>query len=347
MVSLGLLLQACEITAPRRSSLLQTTEGGQCVNLGARAGSRALAPEDGTSAVPGPGPATTSIESAMADAPTGAADAVKASQAMTPAAAEIATIIGADALLERMAALDAQARRTGSAADAIAVLRLEQQITHRVLRTMLDVHAVTAHLDCENERGDQLRDQLRKLEDQWSRRVSQASAIIGGMTAFFSGVLGLASAAATTEAVTGIIGGTAESGTALISQSGTARGHLDTEPSALRELWEGPARARMFPASIWRYLNQPVAAGSGQTRREVLLTRWRQRAGTQEGQTVSPVSDAQLALLFGPGGYYTVDDLAARDALIDVVEASIAVMNERLQRLLDELIERSSARGAP
>ncbi|MFT3800629.1 MAG: hypothetical protein QM766_05355 [Burkholderiaceae bacterium] len=345
LLALAMLLQACEITAPRRSSLLQTTTGGQCVNLGARAVAGAAAPDDAAGSVAAPTTATTSVETAMASAPTGAADAVTMSTGLSPAAAEIAMIIGADTLLEKMATLDAQARRTGSAADAIAVLRLEQQVTHRVLRTMLDVSAVTAHLDCENERGDQLRDQLRKLEDQWSRRMSQSSAIIGGMTAFVSGVVGLVSPAAATSAVTGIVGGTAESGTALISQSGTARGHLDTEPSALRELWEGPPRARLFPASVWRYLNQPAQAGGGQTRRETLLTRWRMRAGTEEGKTVSAVSERQLSLLFGPGGYYTVDDLAARDALIDVVEASIAVMNERLQRLLDELLERSEWPG--
>jgi len=348
LLALALLLQGCEITAPRRSSLLQTTTGGQCVNLGARAGTGATAPDDAAGAVLAPAPVTTSIETAIASAPagaTGAPDAMTASTGLSPAAAEIATIIGADTLLARMAVLDAQARRTGAAADAIAVLRLEQQVTQRVLRTMLDVHAVTAHLDCENERGDQLRDQLRKLEDQWSRRMTQARAIVGAMTAFLSGVVGLVSPAAATGAVTGIVGGTAESGTALISQSGTARGHLDTEPNALRELWEGPPRARLFPASIWRYLNQPAQAGGGQTRREALLTRWRERAGTQEGKTVSPVSERQLILLFGPGGYYTVDDLAARDALIDVVEASIAVINERLQRLLDELLEHSAMPG--
>lgn len=353
VLMLAVLLQGCQITAPRRSSLLQTASGGQCVNLGARADSGTESPGvlAGSGQVPALAP--TAIESAMAARPTGpagAADAAAVSSGLSPAAAEIATIIGAGTLLDRMAVLDARASRTGSAADAIAVLRLEQQLTRRVLRTMLDVDAVMAHLDCENERGDQLRDQLRRLEDQWSQRVGQTSILLGGVTSFVSGLAALVSPAAATSAVVGIVGGTAESGTALVSESGRARGHLDTEPNALRELWEGPQRAQLFPASIWRYLSQPVsqsasqpekAANGGQTRREVLLTRWRMRAGTEDGNTVSTVSERQLNLLFSSGGYYTLDDLAARDSLIDVVEAGIAVMNERLQRLLDELLERS------
>ena len=354
---LATLLQGCQITAPRRSSLLQTSSGDHCVNLGARVGAGAAAREDPASLWQEPALVPTALETgmaAMAARPAGAADALAASTGLSPAAAEIAMIIGAGALLDRMAVLDAQARRTGSAADAIEVLRLEQQLTRRVLRTTLDVQAVRAHLDCENERGDQLRNQLRSLEDQWSQRLAHTSILLGGVTALASGLAALVSPAAATSAVIGIVGGTADSGAALVSESGSARAYLDTEPNALRELWEGPERAQLFPASVWRFLNQPVTlpgnqpgggAGQGQPRREALLMRWRMRAGTEEGKIVSTVSDQQLALLFGSGGYYTVNDLIARDSLIDLVDASIAVMNERLQRLLDELLERSPDPG--
>ena len=179
------LLPGCSITAPRRASLMHAGTDGYCVSLEAAGGGpRASAADEAVEEVVQAGPD-----------PAGG---------LSRTAAEIATIIGAGGLINRMDALEAQARRTGSPADPVQLLRLEQQVTQRVLRTMLDVAAVQANLDCENERGDQLRDVLLKLEDQWSRRMSQASILIGGTTAFVSGLLALLHPAAATGAVAGI-----------------------------------------------------------------------------------------------------------------------------------------------
>lgn len=281
---------------------------------------------------------------AVSGAPWPADAAVEPVEGYSPEAAEIAGVIGALGPLRRFAVLeavlDAQTHGPEAALAELRLVSLRLHITDTVLRSMLDVSSVLAEIACENERGDQLRDHLQKVEERRTRRLGLGSIAIGALTAIVSGGLSLANPDAAGGNVAAIVGGTLEASLGATVMYGNASGEFGTERNLLREVWEGPERSALFPSSVWRFLSRPVSDGEGGTTlREVLVAQW--RAGERLGPANSPDERRRIALLFGAGGTYTIDDLNAREALFDLLEASVASMHQDLQRLLDELVERS------
>lgn len=287
------------------------------------------------------GPAT-SIEAARASGPLRSAVAAPPVEGFSQSATSIAEVIGALEPLRQMSALELQAGDPASAATELRLFRARQRITDTILRAMLDVSSVLAEVDCENERGDQLKDHLQKLEDRRTRGLGLGSILVGALTAILSGGLSLASPNAAGGDVAAIVGGTLEASVGASVLLGTVSGELRTERNLMREVWEGPVRSSLFPRSVWRFLGRRVGDDpDSPTLREILIAQW--RTGDRLGPAQSQEERDRIALLFGPGGDYTIADLNARDAMLDLLESSVASMNQDLQLLLDELMKRSEA----
>jgi hypothetical protein len=262
-----------------------------------------------------------------------------AAQGFSGAAIEIADTIGAAAPLLRLAALEADGPETVAA--GLRVLRLRQAVMDRIMLAMLDVSGALAAIDCEGERGDQLRVRLQGTETRRAQRLGLASIMVGALTAALSGGLSVAGAAAGAD-VAGIVGGVAEASVGTSLLFGSASGELRTERNLLREVWERPARSELFPPSVWRFLTRRPGGDPGQaTVAEVVVAEW--RAAELLGRGAPGEERSRAALLFGAGGAYTVEELEARDAMLDLLEASIALMSRDLRILLEELLERPSA----
>jgi hypothetical protein len=123
---------------------------------------------------------------------------------------------------------------------------------------------------------------------------------------------------------------------------GETSGTLRTERNLLREIWERPPRSELLPRTVWRYLTRrPLDAPDRSTPAETVAAEW--RAGERFGPPGSQAERERIALLFGSGGVYTVQELEMRDAMLDLLEASIALMSEELRILVIELAERPSA----
>jgi len=278
-------------------------------------------------------------QAAVAEPPLPAAEAEAAAAELlargySPTAIRIAEVIGALPLLRQYAALEAGNAR-GQGAE-LRLLRLRQGIMDRILLAMLDVSGTLAEIDCEGERGDQLRVRLQNAEDQRTRRLSLASILVGALTASLSGGLSLANAAGGD--VVGIVGGVTEATVAGSLLFGSAEGELRTERNLLREVWEAPARSSLFPPAVWRFLTaRRGSAGDGPSIAELLVTEWRADERLGYGQ---PPDQDRTGLLFGSGGRYTISDLELRDAMLDLLEASIALMSRELRVLLEELMDR-------
>lgn len=73
---------------------------------------------------------------------------------------------------------------------------------------------------------------------------------------------------------------------------------------------------------------------------ETVLAEW--RASDRFGAPGSQAEHACIALLFGPGGIYTVQELERRNAMLDLLEASIVLMSEELRILVIALADRLS-----
>jgi hypothetical protein len=220
---------------------------------------------------------------------------------------------------------------------ALERLRLRQAISERIMLAMLDASAAVAELDCEGERGDQLQTRLQGIESRRARRLTLASILAGALTAGVTGGLSLG-AQETAASLAGIIGGGTEASLAGSLLFGGASGALRTDRNLLAELWERPAEARLFPETVWRYLTRvrtrPDGQGQGSIA-EVLVAEW--LAGERLGPPGSEEERARMALLFGAGGTYSIEDLEVREQMLELVQASVALMSRDLRTLLGEM----------
>jgi hypothetical protein len=239
----------------------------------------------------------------------------------SPRVRRVAESIGAAPALAELATTRSPTRRT----------ELRQAVLERVMAAQLDIQIALATIDCEGERGDQLRGVLEASESRRNRRLTWASIGAGAATAIATGGLALAGAA-TASAAAGIAGGAAEASAAGVQFFGAPRGRLSTRRNLLREAQDRPATTATFPPVVWRYLSRDE--GSGSILAE-LTTQWHaagflEDAGTPEGR-------ARAALIFGEGGAYSAEDLQARGAMLDTLEAAIGRMNRGLRLLLAEM----------
>lgn len=135
----------------------------------------------------------------------------------------------------------------------------------------------------------------------------------------------------------GTVGGSAEAATGLSLMYGSARGELRSEPNVLREVWDGPEQPTLLPAAVWRFLNRPVEGdATGRTVRQAIVAEW--RGGERLGRAGSAEERAHVTLLLGSGGWFTVDELLIRDAMLDILRAQVSRMSQDLERRLRELV---------
>lgn len=211
-------------------------------------------------------------------------------------------------------------------------LRTRQMVVERIVAASLDVQEAIALLDCEDERGDQLRSLLEARESRTSRRLTIASIGFGAATAVVTGGLALA-AASTAASGAGIAGGLGEASSGLAQLFNDPKGRLDTGRNILREVRDQPERSAILPAVVWRYLRHQDP--QSESALDQIMAQWRGTGllddATQRGAT------GRAALLFGEGGLYTADDLNARGAMLDGLQAAIGRMSRSLRLLLAEM----------
>ncbi|WP_207538773.1 hypothetical protein [Sabulicella rubraurantiaca] len=236
---------------------------------------------------------------------------------------EVAEVIGALPALERLEAARGEDSR----------FRARQAVVNRVLLASLDVAGLMAELDCEEERSDQLRERLQRVEARRARRLNLASIMIGAATAVATGGLSLAGAG-TAGDIVGIVGGSAGAATAGSVLFGAPSGEFRTERNLLREVWEPPPRPAFIPPAAWRHLTRP--GDDGRSIAERLVAEWR-----ADERLSGPQREARMRLLLGGGGAYTVEELELREGSLDLLEASVALMNQDLRLLLGELLARN------
>lgn len=215
------------------------------------------------------------------------------------------------------------------------VLLARQAVMERVTLTMLDVASVTGEIDCENERSALLRDQLQRLEEQRLRGLTVAGLVIGAATAIVSGGIALYDSDAVAASVINVVGGTAQAGTGFATLSYTPVARLRHERNVLADIWHGKPDSALFPPAIWRFLNDVHEEDSEVPLRQALVAQW--KAGERLGPGGSEEEKRRAALIFGKGGEYTAEDLRARDAILDQLEATVKLLYQDLGLLMREL----------
>jgi len=254
----------------------------------------------------------------------------------------IADIIGGRDLVEQIPMLEAQADRHVEGA-SMQLFQVHQQLSDRVLLGLLDVKSAAAEADCEEERADQLADRLQDVRERRTRRLTIFALLGSGIGSILSG--GLALAAETTAAgAIGITAGVTESSFGSMAFFDREQRDFRHPRNILAEVWEGPPEPRLMPRSVWRFLNRPLRDDPAQrSLRETLVARWRQDG--RLGEDRSEVERQRTILFFGQGGMYAIEDLRARAAMLDLLEADINLMSHDLESLMHELLRREKARS--
>ncbi|MGC4096515.1 MAG: hypothetical protein QM706_05310 [Nitrospira sp.] len=252
----------------------------------------------------------------------------------SPQSQRIADSLDVKDLLVQLTSLEAQADRDVSS--SLHRLHVQQQLSNRILLAFLDVARVAAEADCEEERADQLADGLQEIRDQRIRRYTLIAIVGDAMIGIVSGGLGLAVQETASEAVA-ILGGTVATWFGLSAFFDDTRYEFRHARNLLQEVWTGPIDSALMPSTVWRHLTHPLNDDPVHySLRESLVLRWRQDG--RLGEAGSEREQRRIALFFGDGGSYDIEDLRARAAMLDLLESDINLMSQDLEQLLEEIL---------
>lgn len=219
---------------------------------------------------------------------------------------------------------------------AIALLRAHEKLMGRILLAMEEVSSVTAEVECEADRADQIADRLQDELLTRTKYQTLGAIVVAGAAAIASGGLILAGLSVG-EATAAIAGGSLAAGLGALPLFAESREEYSHPRNLLREVWEGPRMSKLFPASVWRYLShQSKAELEGSTYRAELIDSWRQEG--RLGEPGSASEQKRIPLLFGNGGVYELQDLRARSAMLKLLSSTIEMMHQDLEVLIREVL---------
>jgi len=256
------------------------------------------------------------------------------------AAFETAAVLGVVPFLDRLFTLEAQVGPRGEG-PALEYVRERRHITDRITLGILDVSSVAVEAGCEQGRATLLAEHLQKSLDKRQSIYTVLGLVGSGVFTVVSGAIGVGATSIgvlNTANIATVIGGASELifGSAALMDT-TASEELHHERNLLRDIWTGENSA--FVPAVWSFLNTRLADEPAQrTLRETLIMRWQ-----EEGRLGPPGSDTErhrIDLFFGKGGRYTIDELRARAAMLDLLETDISLMHQGMNRLIRELLRR-------
>jgi hypothetical protein len=253
---------------------------------------------------------------------------------------ETAAALGVVPFLDRLLILETQVGPHGEG-PALEYVRERRHITDRITLGILDASSLAVEADCEEGRATLLAEHLQKSLDKRQNVYTVLGLVGSGVLTIISGAIGVGASSIgvlNTANVATVIGGASElifGSAALMDTTGTEE--LHHERNLLRDIWTGENSA--FVPTVWSFLNtRSTEEPTEPTLRESLIVRWR-----EEGRLGPPGSDTErhrIDLFFGNGGRYTIDELRARAAMLDLLETEISLMHQGMNRLIRELLKR-------
>lgn len=253
---------------------------------------------------------------------------------------ETAAALGVVPFLDHLLTLETQVGPRGEG-PALEYVRQRRHITDRITLGILDVSSVAVEAGCEQGRATLLAEHLQKSLDKRQNVYTILGLVGSGVLTVISGAIGVGASSIgvlNTANVATVIGGASElifGSAALIDTTGTEE--LHHERNLLKDIWTGENSA--FVPAVWSFLNTRLTDEPAHpTLRETLIMRWR-----EEGRLGPPGSEDErhrIDLFFGKGGRYTIDELRARAAMLDLLEIDISLMHQGMNRLIRELLKR-------
>lgn len=225
----------------------------------------------------------------------------------------------------------------------LTLLSLRQEALGRILLALIAVSSTVAQVSCEIERTYEVADRLKNAENARVKQQTLLAVIIGAGAAIASGGFSIAATPPAAEGIASIIGGTIAGALGITALHQESEQHFEHRDNVLREIWEHPSHPNYTAPSVWEFLNRPMKEEAGsRSFREELVNGWRQEG--RLGAEGSKEEQQRIALLFGDGGLYRSSDLMVRGQMLDMLRATVGLMNQELELLIRELMIRIALR---
>jgi hypothetical protein len=231
--------------------------------------------------------------------------------------------------LQMLLELEAKARQQPGPATEVAVLRERQRILAQLALVGTSIASVAAELDCEGERADQVAGYLNEQDSHRTQRLNVLSISIGAASGIGTTVIDNKPG----QYALGIGGGLLAAGLGLLTLHNGTTVEFTHPRNLLAEVWAEKNTSEFFPPSVWYMLTNPAFSNGGQT---TLAHNTRQR-WQHYGQLAHPNSEKGqrlAALLFGPGGRYSADQLTVRANMLNELQSAVRLLDQELQGLL-------------
>jgi len=202
-----------------------------------------------------------------------------------------------------------------------------QHIHDKVLLANSEINAITAELDCEGERMDQIARYIEDINSKRTTRLTVASIVAGAL----SGVAGAFITNSGWNKGVAIGGGVAAIGLGLATLNPKGRKiELLHKRNLLRNVWQEQNNHDISPF-LWFMLTEKRISNSGTTS---LLASLRHRWIRYQFDGDS--SQAAASVNFTDGGTYLADDLHARAAMFNQLQAEIRSLDQYINTFLRE-----------
>lgn len=252
----------------------------------------------------------------------------------------IAHAIGVLDILKAYEQKITETRREGTLQHRVELLELRQELNHRIDLASLEISSVTAELDCEEERINQLASFLSDRQAKKETRLTVASLILGSLSALATADLLATKNESDASDYIGVGVGIADATFGVLVLTDNPKVRLLHQRNVLREIWHATETSSVYPPSIWYYLNYNHSASSQQSLREQLLTNWEKFGQIKSKQQVATGENNEI--YFSDGGEYTIDELNNRANMYDQIESMIKLMKQDLRNLTLSIDRRKS-----
>lgn len=238
----------------------------------------------------------------------------------------IANTIGITPVLAEYINVKTATSETSSLEQRVRLLELKHTLDHKINNASLIISAVSAELDCEEERIKQIANFIIEKQENLESKLTIAAIVVGASGAILtSGVIKNDKAG---NAV-GISAGVAEAGLGFAMLFNKKKIIYKHQRNVLKDIWHGPDVSKFFPPFIWYYLNYSI--DSTASPREEIINKWDQFGHIDKD------SEKMTTLFFGSGGKYTADQLNDRAAMYDQLESRINLLKQKLMLLSYEI----------
>lgn len=226
----------------------------------------------------------------------------------------------------------AEVKENNSLQNQIDLIKIRQDINHRIDLASLEISSVTAELDCEEERLDQIASYLSDKEKKTETHLTVGSIILGSLSAIVTGILVSGNDESNASDMIGVGVGVADAAIGILILTSHRKIELNHHRNVLREIWTATETSTVYPPSIWYYLNYHNPNNKEDiSLREQLINNWKnfgQVSSSKKDSTNNPAD-----IYFGDGGKYTTDQLENRANMYDQIESAIKLMKQDLRNL--------------